>query len=841
MHGATIVLDFWAGATVNAGTHFYDQQTNDYAYGSTQYDYMNDFCTSGTPLFNVINQYHDGTGQGLTSCSVYGGTWYYSSNAFPENPLSDADIQTQAVGVLNVLGISMGVGPNVEVFVFIPIGEGSHNFPAPWCAYHDWTIGFPTANHGFATIAYASMPDDGGTGTGTVCGSLPKPSPNGDPVADLEVTALSHEADESFTDPLLNAWYFNDASHEIGDECNMDFVGVNPDGSNVNMHGDLYRIQSEWSNSNGGCTLDLAGSPVQVAISLLPDSKSSSQNLPPSGFTVYFQEAGEGSTDSTTNCSDSCTIYVTPTGQNNVDIYPTNAYLPEEWCFDQNCDRLAYALKTATSLKYYFYDLLDQHSAYSSQDLSSASPAPVMRYYAAPSSPGGGDSPALRSFSLALFSQRFYVLRGTTVNVDASVGGSVSSLNGGSRWLTFPSQPTSWSPISSADQISNPVLYYHQYAITLDYQILGGGIPTAPTFSSTQLGAAFSTVLTTKPILYWLDSTASWSATNPLGGSSSTEQWVDKYDPTSGSVQYLNPHTLFYYTHQYLLTIKANPATVPPQTRPPTGSYWLDAGKKFPLSVVPAFGYVFTGWTGSGSGSCSGACSGGVTMNGSITETANFQVAPPSVNLAIFGPITPPSPPSGGITSSSKVTLEVQTRYCAGSCGPQPGVNVWVWVDGAVQCTGTSTSGTSGTSGAYFTCTFTTTQGTHSWYATAARVGFFNATSPSWTFTYNPSPYVLTYAVTANAQLGSFFAGACSRGLNPGRTVNVTLYSGSSAIAINTLTLGCSVPTGSVEFSMLKAGTYTVTITGDQVQTESQTATIPPNVTFSFTINPPGG
>jgi len=76
------------------------------------------------------------------------------------------------------------------------------------------------------------------------------------------------------------------------------------------------------------------------------------------------------------------------------------------------------------------------------------------------------------------------------------------------------------------------------------------------------------------------------------------------------------------YKTQYYLTMQANPSgggTVSPS------SGWYDAGASVQISATPASNYRFTGWSGSGSGSYSGSSNPAtVTMNGPITETANF-------------------------------------------------------------------------------------------------------------------------------------------------------------------------------------------------------------------------
>jgi len=76
------------------------------------------------------------------------------------------------------------------------------------------------------------------------------------------------------------------------------------------------------------------------------------------------------------------------------------------------------------------------------------------------------------------------------------------------------------------------------------------------------------------------------------------------------------------YGTQYYLTMQANPSeggTVSPS------SGWHSAGESVPIQASPAGGYVLSSWSGSGTGNYTGnALSATVTMNGPITETANF-------------------------------------------------------------------------------------------------------------------------------------------------------------------------------------------------------------------------
>jgi hypothetical protein len=82
-------------------------------------------------------------------------------------------------------------------------------------------------------------------------------------------------------------------------------------------------------------------------------------------------------------------------------------------------------------------------------------------------------------------------------------------------------------------------------------------------------------------------------------------------------------YTAFFDT-QYLLTMGAGTGgTVGP------ASGYHNSAAVVSISATPNIGYNFTGWTGSGSGSYSGLSNpASVTMNGPVSETGNFALAP---------------------------------------------------------------------------------------------------------------------------------------------------------------------------------------------------------------------
>lgn len=113
---------------------------------------------------------------------------------------------------------------------------------------------------------------------------------------------------------------------------------------------------------------------------------------------------------------------------------------------------------------------------------------------------------------------------------------------------------------------------------------------------------------------------------------------------------------------------------------------------------------------------------------GGLVRTATVQVTVTTGQLSV-GLVSPPSPANGATVSSSPVTLQVQVT----SQGPPvQSATVTIYVDGSQACSGGSDS--SGT----YSCSYSPSQGGHSWYATASKSGYASGTSQTWAFTYQP-------------------------------------------------------------------------------------------------------
>ncbi|MDQ2728050.1 MAG: hypothetical protein M3Y91_09365 [Actinomycetota bacterium] len=138
----------------------------------------------------------------------------------------------------------------------IATGDGSGGLSlTTYCGYHS------LFNVGTQPVVYANEPylPDG-------CGA--SQSPNNSLPADAGVDTLSHEINESITDPNPNSGWADSAGNENGDQCSSDFGDVlgstdpahaSTTGYNQVINGDKYYTQEEFSNTdfasgpNRGC------------------------------------------------------------------------------------------------------------------------------------------------------------------------------------------------------------------------------------------------------------------------------------------------------------------------------------------------------------------------------------------------------------------------------------------------------------------------------------------------------------------------------------------------------------------------------------------------------------
>jgi hypothetical protein len=270
----TIYLVFW----LPSGFHFDSSSTN----GDTNYqNLMARFFTdvSGSSYLNTLAQYPGTCGtSGKTAQTCLGSitatplpvdtTAYtqFSSTSVgtAAQPLQDSDIQSEIQKLIMANGITPGL--NTEFFVFtgagvqecISAGVCTTDF---FCAYHS-----NAATAAGAPVLYAYMPQANSI---SGCSTGNGQSPNNQIAADQQIPVMSHEFFESMSDPLVDglanntAWISSDpasqsAPGEIGDNCDLETGSVQSNGSNVTLNGNLYLVQTMWSNDDEACVLSFA-------------------------------------------------------------------------------------------------------------------------------------------------------------------------------------------------------------------------------------------------------------------------------------------------------------------------------------------------------------------------------------------------------------------------------------------------------------------------------------------------------------------------------------------------------------------------------------------------------
>jgi hypothetical protein len=122
--------------------------------------------------------------------------------------------------------------------------------PNGFCAYH--------SNFGFngKTVLYGFLSDANFNSGG--CGESLSTAPNGQSDSDREVAMMSHEFFETITDQQGNAWWDSSTGNEIGDNCNQI-------GAKINMNGNPYWVQQQWSNASSSCVTTF-GPSIQFSI-----------------------------------------------------------------------------------------------------------------------------------------------------------------------------------------------------------------------------------------------------------------------------------------------------------------------------------------------------------------------------------------------------------------------------------------------------------------------------------------------------------------------------------------------------------------------------------------------
>ena len=241
MKGTPNIYLIWYGNWTN-GTHASDSQTT--------VNLVNSFLNglNGSGYMRINSTYGDNSGN-VTGNLRIGGSFFDTGSH--GTSFNDSGLQAIVSNAANTLGHdSNGV---YLVLTSSNVNETS-GFCTQYCGFHTH------ATLGGVDIKYAFVGNPDRCPSGCEAQTT---SPNNDSGGDGMISVITHETEETITDPDLNAW-FDSSGQEDADKCNFRFgpTSTASNGSKFNQTfgGHNWLIQMEWENSRtGGCDQTLGG------------------------------------------------------------------------------------------------------------------------------------------------------------------------------------------------------------------------------------------------------------------------------------------------------------------------------------------------------------------------------------------------------------------------------------------------------------------------------------------------------------------------------------------------------------------------------------------------------
>lgn len=201
----------------------------------------------GSPYFNINTTYHNGSGAQVGNLVTYAGSTI--DNYSQGTSLSDSQVQAVVASA-----ITSGRLPsdNAGVYFVLTSADVNENsgFCTQYCGWH--TNG--TINGLDVKYSFVGNPDR----CPSSCAAQ-STGPNGNAGADGMASIISHELQESVTDPDGTAWY-DSRGQENADKCAWNFgqtsAAANGARYNMTLGARQYLIQQNWVNASGGyCAL----------------------------------------------------------------------------------------------------------------------------------------------------------------------------------------------------------------------------------------------------------------------------------------------------------------------------------------------------------------------------------------------------------------------------------------------------------------------------------------------------------------------------------------------------------------------------------------------------------
>ena len=211
----------------------------------------------------------------------------------------------------------------------------------------------------------------------------------------------------------------------------------------------------------------------------------------------------------------------------------------EEWClqgsYTGSCNPIAFTVSASgDAFTYTYFDVLSQSVSYAIH--GGGNPvAPSMTFITLPSAANPNDDYGLATVTLSTTPQTVWALR------TFAAAQTVQLSNFGTINTSPPAANEQWSAgfgmccaILGPDVIPNPIVFYNQYLQQVSFSVTGKSGYSTPILSYISGGASQKLALSTTPFSLYIDEGSSWSATNPLLGSTPTYSW--KATTASGAI-----------------------------------------------------------------------------------------------------------------------------------------------------------------------------------------------------------------------------------------------------------------------------------------------------------------
>jgi hypothetical protein len=272
------------------------------SYQATINAYLTDVAAASGSITNVYSTDNQYTGASsylshFTSANAILDTNSTTRGCTPDPSysecLTDAQVEQEILNVINARNLAATVDMAHMFLMFLPPGveicaTTNTCSASVFCGYHSGFQFSPSS----PIVLYSAMP------YATLQGCASGQQPNGDPYADGEIDTLSHEVNETITDPLGSSWA-DSGGNEDGDECSNIYgtpFGTQTDTANSTQYnqvinGHRYYTQEEFSNaafnSTGAGCIQAAGQAapptnsvtVGVSRSQVPNDGSSTSQV----------------------------------------------------------------------------------------------------------------------------------------------------------------------------------------------------------------------------------------------------------------------------------------------------------------------------------------------------------------------------------------------------------------------------------------------------------------------------------------------------------------------------------------------------------------------------------